>query len=53
MTSSSDVENTVQGGCTSGSELADRLSKLYTESELLSDSQEDAEKTLINASSPN
>ncbi|XP_069968493.1 uncharacterized protein [Bactrocera oleae] len=51
--SSSDAEITDQGECTSGSELADRLSKLYTESELLSDSHDVAEKTITNASSPN
>ena len=46
MESSSDVDSIVQGECFSESELVDRLSKLYTEREFLSDSEEDADKTI-------
>nr|XP_036213541.1 uncharacterized protein LOC118679914 [Bactrocera oleae] len=54
MESSSDAESMEQGECSSSeSELAARLSSLYTEKELLSDSQEDADITIVNASSTN
>lgn len=39
MESSSDFENIEQVECSSGSELLDRLSKLYTERELLSETK--------------
>ena len=53
MESSSDMENSEQGECSSGSEFADNRSKLYTESELLSNSQENADKAIVNVSSSN
>nr|XP_036227439.1 uncharacterized protein LOC118682554 [Bactrocera oleae] len=54
MESLSDAKSMEQGECSSsGSELAARLSSLYTEKELLSDSQEDADITIVNASSTN
>ncbi|XP_036214324.1 uncharacterized protein [Bactrocera oleae] len=54
MESSSDAESMEQGECSSSeSKLAARLSSLYTEKELLSDSQEDADITIVNASSTN
>ena len=49
----SDVENLKQGECSSGPELADRLSNFYTERELLSDSQEEEDIAIFNASSTN
>ncbi|XP_054091819.1 uncharacterized protein LOC128923564 [Zeugodacus cucurbitae] len=53
MESSSDVDSLEQGECSSESELAGRLSNLYTEKELLSDSLDDVDVTLTNASLTN
>ncbi len=53
MESLTDVESIKQGESSFESELASRLSNLYTGRELLSDSQEDADTTLVNASSTN
>lgn len=51
MESSSDVDSIEKGECSLEFELVDILSQLYTERELSSDSQEDA--NIINASSSN